>query len=153
MPDLQIFFLLLFALFYGTMLASLGGHYVFSWQYLKKGRWRKTLPRIVFSSSFFTVIPCALFFLIFRSISCLPKHGVWSYIYIIFASLTVFVPYRIYHFIDSKWPSLLYGLGDDDIYRPEGSQLKKHLSEDSIGHLYAIVPLVGIPLIIWLFIH
>lgn len=153
MPLTQVFFLLLFALFYSTMLASLYGHYVFSWQYLRKGKWRKTIPRIGLSYILFTGIPCVLFFLIFRSISSLSEESFWPYIYIIFASQTVFVPYRIYHFIDCKWRSLLYGSSDDDIYRPKGSQLEKHLSEDAIGHIYAILAMVGIPLIIWWFIH
>ncbi len=150
MPDLQVFFLLLFALFYSTMLASLSGHYVFSWQHLQKGRRWITSRRLVSSYILFTVIPCGLFLLIFWSISYLPQHGVSSYIYIIFASHTVFVPYRIYHFIDSKCPHFLYGPHHREFYRCKYPRLKEHLSEYPPGHLIGILVMLIIPSIIWL---
>lgn len=146
----ETFFLLLFALFYSTMLGSLSGHYVFSWQYLYGEKWRKTLLRLALSYPLFIGLPAVFFFLIFRSLSCLSKQSTWTYIYILFASLTVFVPYRLYHFIDAKWPSFLYGSPDD---RPEGSELKKHSSESPWGHLYAIAALLVIPFIFWLCIR
>lgn len=149
MPDLQVFFLLLFALFYSTMLASLGGHYVFSWQYLQKPR---TPLRLVVSSGLFTLVPALIFWIIFSSIPSLPKHGVLSYIYIIFASQTVFVPYRIYHFIDCKWPCFLYGPDHREFYRSKNPRLKEHLSECPRGHLFGIAAFIVIPSILWLVI-
>lgn len=152
MPTPQVFFLLLFALFYSTMLASLGGHYVFSWQHLQKNRWKSTSLRLLISIGLFNIVPVLLFWRIFRSISSLPKHGVLPYIYILFASLTVFVPYRFYHFIDCKWPHFLYGPDHKKFYRSKYPRLEEHLSESPRGHLIGIAVILGFPLVIWLFI-
>lgn len=146
MPDPQTFFLLQFALFYSVMHSSLSEHYVFSWQQLQKGRLCRTFLRLGLSYGLFILLPIALFYFIYRSIPSLSATSPWTYIYITFASLTVFVPYRIYHFIDCKWQTLLY-------YSRDESALQKHLLENPWGHLYAIVVLLVIPFIIWLFIQ
>ena len=142
MNESQTIFSLFYAVIYGAMLTSLGGLRAFPWGLFiePKEKRKKLSTRLVLSIVIFNILPFLIFAWGVKILNdpIFASLCTWNILASALSSLSVFCPYRIYHFILSVNSSFLY---DDD----EWSEISKArmFRESRFGHFLATVMYVS----------
>lgn len=146
MNESQTIFSLFYAVLYGAMLTSLGSLRAFPWGLFveSQGEKKKLAYRLVLSIFIFNILPFLIFAWGVKILNdpMFASLGIWNILASALSSLSVFCPYRIYHFILSINSRFLY---DDDEW-DEVSEART-FRESGFGHFLATLIYVS-PLVI-----
>ena len=103
MNESQTIFSLFYAVLYGAMLTSLGSLRAFPWGFFVESRTKKKklATRLVLSIVIFNILPFLVFAWGIKVLnnSIFASLCIWNILASAISSLSVFCPYRIYHFI------------------------------------------------------
>jgi hypothetical protein len=112
MNNSQTIFSLFYAVLYGSMLTSLGSLRAFPWGFLAEPptRRKQLIIRLMISIFIFNILPFIIFAwgIMILNGSVFSSMCIWNVLASAISSLSVFCPYRIYHFILAVNPIFLY---------------------------------------------
>ena len=146
MNESQTIFSLFYAVLYGAMLTSLGSLRAFPWGAFvePQTKRKKLITRLVVSICIFNILPFLVFAWGIRILanSIFSSLCIWNILASSISSLSVFCPYRIYHFVLAVNPNFLY---ENDEW--EKIREARTFRDSKLGHFLATVLYIA-PLII-----
>lgn len=133
----QQLFSVIYAVLYAAMLSSLTGLSAFPWGGIsvRNGNCRRAIWRLIFSVLVFNVLPFLQFALGLKVLEfSSDRISFWSVLWIGFASLSVYGPYRLYHSFMVWRKHCSYGLYELDEYK-EVVEIRR-IKDTPLGHFF-----------------